>query len=155
MTPSNQTVENTIIANGTEISVISSPNGEDYISLTDIARHRNPEFPADVIKNWLRLRSTIEYLGVWEEINNPNFNWSNSTSLKTPLVQIRSLCHQQNGFVRHVQLEFAQNPVDMAEERMRILILHSSSLLGFLLNLNSTSYVIINVLNKMKVIVLH
>ena len=50
MTPSNQTVENTIIANGTEISVISSPNGEDYISLTDIARHRNPEFPADVIK---------------------------------------------------------------------------------------------------------
>ena len=38
---------------------------------------------------------------------------------------------------------------------MRILILHSSSLLGFLLNLNSTSYVIINVLNKMKVIVLH
>ena len=73
MTPSNQTVENTIIANGTEISVISSPNGEDYISLTDIARHRNPEFPADVIKNWLRLRSTIEYLGVWEEINNPNF----------------------------------------------------------------------------------
>ena len=38
MTPSNQTVENTIIANGTEISVISSPNGEDYISLTDIAR---------------------------------------------------------------------------------------------------------------------
>jgi len=42
--------------------------------LTDIAKHKNPEFPADVVKNWLRIRSTIEFLGLWEELNNPNFN---------------------------------------------------------------------------------
>jgi hypothetical protein len=41
--------------------------------LTDIAKYKNPEFPADVIKNWLRSRSTIEFLGLWETMNNPNF----------------------------------------------------------------------------------
>lgn len=47
---------------------------DDFISLTDIAKIKNPGFPADVIKNWMRLRSTIDYLGLWEQINNPNFN---------------------------------------------------------------------------------
>ena len=39
-----------------------------------ISRIKNPEFPADVIKNWMRLRATIEFLGIWEQINNPDFN---------------------------------------------------------------------------------
>ncbi len=65
-------VESTINANGVEISVASS-NEADYISLTDIAKKRNPEFPADVVKNWLRSRSTIEFLGLWEKIYNPDF----------------------------------------------------------------------------------
>ena len=47
---------------------------DDFISLTDMAKIKNPEFPADVIKNWMRLRATIEYLGIWEQINNPRFN---------------------------------------------------------------------------------
>lgn len=46
---------------------------EDYISLTDIARYKNPNEPKDIVKNWLRNRSTIEYLGLWEQINNPDF----------------------------------------------------------------------------------
>lgn len=46
---------------------------EDYISLTDIARFKNPNEPKDIVKNWLRNRSTIEYLGLWEQINNPDF----------------------------------------------------------------------------------
>ncbi len=62
-----------INANGTEISVIASPNGEDYISLTDLARHRNPDDPAGVIANWLRNRNTIDYLGLWEQMYNPQF----------------------------------------------------------------------------------
>lgn len=67
-------VESVIHANGVDISVVTTVGSEDdYISLTDIARHRNPEFPADVVKNWLRLRSTIEFLGLWEQLNNPNF----------------------------------------------------------------------------------
>ena len=46
----------------------------DFVSLTDMAKIKNPEFHADVIKNWMRLRSTIEFLGIWEQINNPDFN---------------------------------------------------------------------------------
>ena len=67
-------VQSTIHANGVDISVVTTVGSEDdYISLTDMARHRNPEFPADVVKNWLRLRSTIEFLGLWERLNNPDF----------------------------------------------------------------------------------
>ncbi len=48
-------------------------NEDDYMSLTDIAKYKNPESPADVIKNWMRNKSTIEFLGLWEQINNPDF----------------------------------------------------------------------------------
>jgi hypothetical protein len=48
-------------------------NDDDYISLTDIARVRNPDEPKDVVKNWLRNRATVEYLGLWEKINNASF----------------------------------------------------------------------------------
>ena len=47
---------------------------DDYFSLTDIARYKNPEDPADVVKNWLRRKDTIEFIGLWEKLNNPNFN---------------------------------------------------------------------------------
>ena len=67
-------VKGTIHAKGTKITVISSVNKDDFISLTDIAKHRNSDSPKDVVKNWLRNRSTIEFLGLWEELNNPNFN---------------------------------------------------------------------------------
>ena len=59
--------KSTIHAKDVEISIVTSINNEDYISLTDIAKYKNPEFPADVIKNWLRVRSTIEFLGLWEQ----------------------------------------------------------------------------------------
>ncbi|MBR4803750.1 MAG: KilA-N domain-containing protein, partial [Bacteroidales bacterium] len=45
----------------------------DFICITDIARLKNPEEPKDVVKNWMRLKNTIEYLGMWEMLNNPNF----------------------------------------------------------------------------------
>lgn len=48
-------------------------NESDYISLTDIAKYKNKDEPADIVKNWMRNRSTIEYLGFWEKINNPKF----------------------------------------------------------------------------------
>ena len=63
----------TINANGTEITVLSKGNENDFISLTDIAKYKNPEFPADVVKNWMRSRSTIEFLGLWEQLNNSDF----------------------------------------------------------------------------------
>lgn len=45
----------------------------DYICITDIASQKNPIEPKDVVKNWLRLKNTIEYLGLWEMLNNPDF----------------------------------------------------------------------------------
>lgn len=63
-----------INANGTEINIIfDSGFQEDYLCLTDLARRKNPYEPKDVVKNWLRLRSTIEFLGLWEQLYNPNF----------------------------------------------------------------------------------
>lgn len=49
-------------------------NKNDYFSLTDIARYKNSEAPADVVKNWLRRKDTIEFIGLWEKLNNPDFN---------------------------------------------------------------------------------
>ena len=48
-------------------------NESDFISMTDIARYRGIAETDDVIKNWMRNRSTIEFLGLWEKINNPEF----------------------------------------------------------------------------------
>ena len=62
----------TIIVKGTEIVLFTKDN-EDYISITDIARFKNAIEPKDVVKNWMRNRSTIEFLGLWEKINNPDF----------------------------------------------------------------------------------
>lgn len=66
-------MKSTLHAKGTEIAIVSRGKDDDFISMTDIAKYKNPEFPADVVKNWLRTRSTIEFLGIWEEINNPSF----------------------------------------------------------------------------------
>jgi hypothetical protein len=46
---------------------------EDYICLTDIARYKNADRTDDLIRNWLRNRNTIEFLGIWETLNNPGF----------------------------------------------------------------------------------
>lgn len=68
-------VESTINANGIEISVVTTVGTEDdYISLTDIAKYSDPDNPRYIIQNWMRNRNTVDYLGLWEELNNPNFN---------------------------------------------------------------------------------
>ncbi len=61
-----------IIVRGIPITTFKRSN-EDYISLTDIARNKNAEEPKDVVKNWMRSRTTIEFLGIWEQLNNPDF----------------------------------------------------------------------------------
>jgi len=48
-------------------------DGVDFICITDIAKQKNPIEPKDVVKNWLRSKNTLEYLGLWELLNNPNF----------------------------------------------------------------------------------
>ncbi len=64
-----------ISAQGTEIAVLTKGMGDDFISLTDIARYKNTTYPSEVIQNWMRNRSTVEFLGLWERIYNPNFNY--------------------------------------------------------------------------------
>ncbi len=64
----------------TEINVIDNKIGimrigdVDYISLTDLAKYQNPEDPSGVIRNWMSNRNSFEYYGLWEQINNENFN---------------------------------------------------------------------------------
>jgi hypothetical protein len=65
--------KSTLNVQGTAITVLNQP-AKDTISLTDIARFKNPDHPDDVIRNWLRNRNTLEFLGVWERLNNPAFN---------------------------------------------------------------------------------
>lgn len=73
--------KDTIKAADLEVTVVSTGDDNDYISLTDIARYKSDE-PKDVIKNWMRNRSTIEFLGLWEKLNNPNFKGVEFDSFK-------------------------------------------------------------------------
>ncbi len=65
-------VKDTIHAKGIDIGIYTSDFQNEYISLTDIAKYKS-DSPDDVIKNWMRNRDTIEFLGLWESMNNPNF----------------------------------------------------------------------------------
>jgi KilA-N domain len=61
-----------IAVQGAAITVLTQEE-EDFISLTDIAKHREPNRADHVIQNWMRNRNTIEFLGIWERLNNPAF----------------------------------------------------------------------------------
>ena len=63
-----------ISAKGISIQVYTEDFKNDYISLTDIARYRNSDDPRFVIQNWMRNRNTLEFIGLWEILNNLNFN---------------------------------------------------------------------------------
>ncbi|MDU6398767.1 MAG: KilA-N domain-containing protein [Veillonella sp.] len=65
--------KDSLSAKGVSIQVYTEDFKNDYISLTDIARYKSDE-PSDVIKNWMRRKDTIEFLGLWESLNNLNFN---------------------------------------------------------------------------------
>ena len=62
-----------IVVRGLEIVVFKNLQ-EDFISLTDLARHRDAERSDYILQNWMRNRSAIEFMGLWEHFNNPNFN---------------------------------------------------------------------------------
>lgn len=68
-----KTTKSTIEVQGGTITVLSQSQ-QDSISLTDIAKFKNRDHPDDVIRNWLRSRNTVEFLGLWERLNNPSFN---------------------------------------------------------------------------------
>ena len=63
-----------ISAKGFSIQVYTEDFKNDYLSLTDIAKYKNTDDPRFVIQNWMRNRNTLEFIGLWEALNNPNFN---------------------------------------------------------------------------------
>lgn len=67
-------VKETIHAKGVDITIYTHNFQDEFLSLTDIARYKNADYPSDVINNWMRNRNTVEYLGIWERIHNPDFN---------------------------------------------------------------------------------
>ena len=66
--------KDTIEAQGFSIQIYTEDFKNDYISLTDIAKYRNNDDPRFVIQNWMRNRNTLEFIGLWEALNNENFN---------------------------------------------------------------------------------
>ena len=76
---SKQTKTSTIDIKGTSVSVVSSKEG-DYISLTDMLRAKDGDF---FISDWLRNRNTVEFLGIWESIYNPAFNYGEFATIKS------------------------------------------------------------------------
>ena len=63
-----------ISAKGFDIEVYTEDFKNDYISLTDMAKYKNTDDPRFIIQNWMRNRNTLEFIGLWEALNNPNFN---------------------------------------------------------------------------------
>ena len=63
-----------ISAKGFDIEIYTEDFKNDYISLTDIAKYKNTDDPRFVIQNWMRNRNTLEFIGLLEALNNPNFN---------------------------------------------------------------------------------
>ncbi|WP_069097055.1 KilA-N domain-containing protein [Mesomycoplasma ovipneumoniae] len=69
-----KTKKETLEAKGFEIQIYTEDFKNDYISLTDIARYKNKDDSRFVIQNWMRNRNTLEFIGLWEILNNKNFN---------------------------------------------------------------------------------
>ena len=74
-------IKDTIHANGIDIGIYTSDFENEYISITDIARYKSDE-PKDVIKNWMRSKDTLEFLGLWEKLHNSNFKGVEFDSFK-------------------------------------------------------------------------
>ncbi len=62
-------MKNKIIVKNQEVGIVQN----DYISLTDIAKYKDSKEANEIIRNWLRNRNTIEFLGLWEQLNNEDF----------------------------------------------------------------------------------
>ena len=71
----------TIQVNGDDVVIIKQ-QAEDYISLTDMARYKNAEATGLVISHWLSTRYAVDFLGIWERINNPNFNVTEFSNIR-------------------------------------------------------------------------
>ena len=94
----------TITVQGTEITIISDRNN-DYISLTDMLKAKDGDF---FISDWLRNRNTVEFLGIWESIYNPNFNYGefaiirSQAGLNNYKISVKEWVEKTNAPLRHI-----------------------------------------------------
>ena len=116
----------------TEVTVISIDE-RDYISLTDMVR--NIENGSALIEKWLRNKNTIEFLGIWEEMYNPNFNSPEFEGIKNEAGLNRFILSVKQWIEKQMQLELSQKQV-ATEELMLTKIWLLNLLHGFLRNLN-------------------
>ena len=116
-----------------------SQKEEDYISLTDIAKYKNSDDPRFVIQNWMKTRSTVEFLGIWEVINNPCFNRVEFDTVKNEAGSNAFVLTPSKWIKLHSgrQLALFQNQGDMAVELMPIKILPLNLHPGFQRNSSS------------------
>ena len=68
-----------IVVESVEVSILERPNRDDYFSITDMMKAKDGEF---FVTDWLRNRNTLEYLGAWESMNNPNFNYGEFATIR-------------------------------------------------------------------------
>ncbi len=134
---SKKPVKETIHAKGIEISIYSEDFKNEFISLTDIARYKSDE-PFIVINNWMRGKDTIDFLGLWEQLQNPNFKPIEFDRFRKEAGYNAFTLSPKNGLIIQMQLELYQNQGDMAEPLLTQ-ILHLNLHRGFQQNLNSTS----------------
>jgi len=76
----------TVTVQGTEVAVLTHRQ-DDYISLTDMAKFKNAEIPGTVISHWMSTVFSINYMGLWEKMNNPDFNLTGFSDVKTSLAE--------------------------------------------------------------------
>ena len=77
----NNLIQTELDVNNNKIRVMRI-NDVDYISLTDLAKYSNPENPANVIIHWMSNKGTFDYIGLWEQLNNENFNFTEFSEIK-------------------------------------------------------------------------
>lgn len=78
-----ETIKKDVIhAEGIDIGIYTTDFKNEFISLTDIAKRREGEYPGYMIQNWMRSKSTISFIGLWEVLHNPNFNYLEFEAIK-------------------------------------------------------------------------
>ena len=73
--------------------------------LTDIARYKNPLEPKEAVRNWLRRKDTIEYLGLWEQLNNPNFKGVEFDAFRYSIFTFSTKCRVKIRIWKYLRFE--------------------------------------------------
>ena len=136
----------TIIVKGVVITIIEQNNCE-FISLTDMFKAKDGDF---FISDWLRNRNTVEFLGIWESVYNPVFNYGEFAIIKNQAgLNNYKISAQWNGRKKQMQLGLKQRQVGM-EALLPILISHLNLECELVLNSKFTSSKNFSALKKMK-----